>query len=145
MPVETEKARETVISSYERCNADALAGYAGQDRTLYARLKLEGLREAPVQFAVFCDENTAKGKCLGRQTMREALRYSVVNEVHTFWLAARAAGAGVGWVSVLEPDDVREAIGVPETWSLVAYLCVGYPQEEHDDPELELAGWERRD
>lgn len=145
VPVETEKARETVIQCYERCNADALAGYDGEDRTLYAQLKLEGLREAPVQFAVFCDEGTAKGKGLGRQTMPEALRYSVVNAIHTFWLAARASGVGVGWVSILEPDDVRTAVDAPETWSLVAYLCVGYPQEEHEDPELERAGWERRD
>lgn len=145
VPVEEVQSRNAVIESYERCNADALAGYNGEDRALYARLKLEGLREAPVQFAVFCDEETTKGKGLGQQTMPETLRYSVVNAVYTFWLAARASGVGVGWVSILEPDVVREVTGVPQSWSLVAYLCVGYPQEEHDDPELERAGWERRE
>lgn len=137
-------ARKTVITSYERCNADALDSYDGDDKKLYARLKLEGLREAPVQFAVFCDEETSRGKGLGRQTMPEMLRYSVVTAVHTFWLAARACGVGVGWVSILEPEAVREAVDAPEHWTLVAYLCVGYPREEHDDPELERAGWERR-
>lgn len=116
IPAEDEAARHAVVASYERCNAEALDGYDGDDRALYARLKLEGLREAPVQFAVFCDEATEKGK-----------------------------GLGVGWVSILDPDAVRKAVDAPSSWTLVAYLCVGYPQEEHDDPELERAGWERRD
>lgn len=145
VPVENRAARAAVIASYERCNAQALDGYGEDDRALYVRLKLEGLREAPVQFAVFCDEETDKGKGLGRQTMPETLRYSVVTAVHTFWLAARVSGLGVGWVSILDPDAVREAVDAPPAWTLVAYLCVGYPQEEHDDPELERAGWERRD
>ncbi len=136
--------RDAIRASYERCNADALKGYDGDDRALYAGLKLEGLREAPVQFAVFCDEETSKGKGLGQQTMPETLRYSVVNAIHTFWLAARAYNVGMGWVSILEPDGVRKVLGAPDDWSLVAYLCVGYPQEDHDDPELERAGWERR-
>ena len=139
-----KSARKAVIASYERCNADALESYDGDERALYARLKLEGLREAPVQFAVFCDEETSRGKGLGRQTMPEMLRYSVVTAVHTFWLAARASGVGVGWVSILDPEAVRKALDAPEHWTLVAYLCVGYPREEHDDPELERAGWEQR-
>jgi 5,6-dimethylbenzimidazole synthase len=142
--VTDEDARKAIVVSYEQCNAEALATYEGDDKTLYARLKLEGLREAPVQFAVFCDEETTKGKGLGRQTMPEMLRYSVVTAVHTFWLAARAEGLGMGWVSILDPDIVREALGVPGDWSLVAYLCVGYPQEDLADPELEQAGWEKR-
>ena len=142
--VKTQAARKAVIASYERCNADALDSYDGDDRALYARLKLEGLHEAPVQFAVFCDEETSKGKGLGRQTMPEMLRYSVVTAVHTFWLAARACGVGVGWVSILEPEAVRKALDAPGHWTLVAYLCVGFPSEDHSDPELERAGWERR-
>jgi len=145
IPVEDDAVRAHVIASFETCNAQALAAYGdGDDRSLYARLKLEGMREAPVQFAVFCDEETDKGKGLGRQTMPETLRYSVVTAVHTFWLAARASGLGVGWVSILDPDTVRKAVAAPAHWSLVAYLCVGYPQEDHLDPELERAGWEAR-
>lgn len=142
--LEDAAPRHEVIASFERCNADALDGYDGDDKALYARLKLEGLREAPVQLAVFADEATAQGKGLGRQTMPEMLRYSVVTAVHTFWLAARAAGLGVGWVSILEPEAVRRAAGAPDSWALVAYLCVGWPIEEHLQPELERAGWDRR-
>lgn len=142
--VSGEDARKTIQASFERCNAQALEGYEGDDKALYARLKLEGLRDAPVQFAVFSDEETLKGKGVGRQTMPETLRYSVVAAVYTFWLAARAAGLGVGWVSILEPEVLGKALDVPDAWTLVAYLCVGYPIEEHLDPELERAGWETR-
>lgn len=142
--VDTGTARKTVIASFEQCNEEALQSYEGDDRTNYARLKLEGLKEAPVQYAVFCDEKTGQGKGLGQRTMPETLRYSVVNAVHTFWLAARAYGLGVGWVSIVEPEAVRDAVHAPSHWSLVAYLCVGYPREEHPDPELERAGWEKR-
>lgn len=144
MEVRDEATHKSIIASYEHCNADALAAYEGDDKALYAKLKLAGLREAPVQFAVFCDEGTPKGKGLGRQTMPEMLRYSVVTAVHTFWLAARAAGIGVGWVSILDPVTVGKIFAVPDNWSLVAYLCIGYPQEEQDQPELERAGWEKR-
>ncbi len=142
--VSDKNARSAVIASYEQCNAEALAAYEGDDKALYAKLKLEGLREAPVQFAVFCDEDTIKGKGLGRQTMPEMLRYSVVTAVDTFWLAARAEGIGMGWVSILDPGIVRAALGVPDHWVLVAYLCIGYPSEDLADPELERAGWEKR-
>ena len=144
MSVEGGEARKKVITSFERCNEAALQSYEGDDRALYARIKLEGLKEAPVQYAVFCDEDTAQGKGLGQGTMPETLRYSVVNAIHTFWLAARTYGLGVGWVSIIEPGAVREAADAPPHWTLVAYLCVGYPDEEHADPELERAGWERR-
>ncbi|MFD0937437.1 5,6-dimethylbenzimidazole synthase, partial [Methylobacterium trifolii] len=114
-------------------------------RARYRDLKLAGLREAPVHLAVFCDEATEAGHGLGRATMPEALRYSVVGAVQSFWLAARAFGLGVGWVSILEPEPVRTILDVPEAWRLVAYLCVGTPQEEHRDPELERHGWQDRD
>ena len=101
-----------------------------------------GLREAPVHLAVFCDHATDAGAGLGRKTMPEMLDYSVVAAVHTLWLAARAEGLGVGWVSILDPVDVCRALAVPPAWKLVAYLCVGRPLEEHLDPELERHDWQ---
>lgn len=136
--------RAAVIASFERCNAAAAEAYGAAQREAYVRLKLAGLREAPVHLAVFCDEATATGHGLGRATMPEMLRYSVVTAVQTFWLAARAHGLGVGWVSILEPGTVCETLEVPCAWSLVAYLCVGFPEEEHEDPELVRHGWQQR-
>lgn len=134
--------RQAVRESFAHCNAEALGDYEGEQAALYARLKLEGLREAPEQFAVFCDHATMQGHGLGRRTMPEMLDYSVVAAITQFWLAARARGVGVGWVSILEPEAVSAALGVPADWKLIALLCVGYPQEEHADPELVRHGWE---
>ena len=76
--------------------------------------------------------------------MPETLRYSVVAAVQTFWLAARSEALGVGWVSILDPAAVCRELDLPSDWTLVAYLCIGWPQEEHYDPELERHGWETR-
>ncbi len=134
--------RAAAQASFTRCNAEALGDYAGKRARLYASLKLEGLREAPEQFAVFCDHGTEQGHGLGRRTMPEMLDYSVVAAITQFWLAARMHGIGVGWVSILEPEAIAAALGVPPQWKLIAWLCVGYPQEEHADPELIRHGWE---
>jgi 5,6-dimethylbenzimidazole synthase len=142
MSVETTAAREAVIANFNACNAAALASYEGERAALYASLKLSGLREAPVHLAVFCDHATKAGAGLGRKTMPEALDYSVVAAVHTFWLFARAKNLGVGWVSILDPAEICRALDVPSAWKLIAYLCVGFPLEEHLDPELERQAWQ---
>lgn len=142
--VETVALRQAIITNFNGCNAAALACYEGERAACYAKLKLAGLREAPVHLAVFCDHATEAGQGLGRRTMPETLDYSVVAAIHTFWLAARAQGLGVGWVSILDPLEAAHALAVPEAWKLIAYLCVGFPQEEHLDPELERQHWQER-
>jgi 5,6-dimethylbenzimidazole synthase len=142
--VESEARREAVKASFLRANARALENYDGEQRALYARLKLEGLKDAPVHLAVFADEATQAGSGLGRQTMPETLHYSVVGAIQTLWLAARAEGLGVGWISILEPEIVRQVLDVPDSWELVAYLCIGRPVEEHLDPELVRHRWQDR-
>jgi len=136
--------RGAIRASFEACNKDTLADYHGERAKLYAELKLEGLDKAPVQLAVFVDAETGVGGGLGSKTMPETLNYSVVAAINHLWLAARAEGIGVGWVSILEPDKVNEALDVPAGWELVAYLCVGYPEEDHEVPELVRAGWQDR-
>ncbi|HLI99241.1 MAG TPA: 5,6-dimethylbenzimidazole synthase [Bradyrhizobium sp.] len=143
--VESAARRAAVRESFHRANAKAAKGYDAPERERYAKLKLEGLKDAPVHLAVFADETTPAGGGLGRQTMPETLRYSVVAAVQTLWLAARAEGLGVGWISILEPEIIGRILDVPETWTLIAYLCVGYPAEEHLDPELERYGWQERE
>jgi 5,6-dimethylbenzimidazole synthase len=143
--VEAAERRARIVEVFERCNRAALEACSEEKAGLYARLKLSGLQEAPVHLAVFAEEATAAGHGLGRRTMPETLRYSTVLAVHTLWLAARAYGLGVGWVSILDPPAVVSALETPADWSLVAYLCIGYPVEEHLDPELERHGWQARE
>ena len=142
--VDDPARRQRVTGNFEACNAEALSDYGGEQAKLYASLKLAGLREAPVHLAVFCDTETAAGHGLGRKTMPEMLKYSVVGAVNTLWLAARARGLGMGWVSILEPREISEILEVPAAWALIAYLCIGTPVEEHQDPELDRAGWQKR-
>jgi 5,6-dimethylbenzimidazole synthase len=141
-----DKARRAAIrANFEAANRDALMAYSGEKAALYARLKLAGLNDAPIHIAVFCDETTEQGHGLGARTMAETRRYSAVCALHTFWLAARTRGLGVGWVSILNPETVAEALDVPRAWTFIAYLCVGFPREEHLIPELERVGWQRRE
>ncbi len=142
--VEDATLRRRVREHFLAVNARALAGYVGERAALYARLKLEGLDRAPVQIAVFCDETTEQGHGLGRPTMPETLVWSVVLAIGQLWLAARARGLGLGWVSILEPETIRTLLAVPAGWRFVAWLCLGRPEEEHLDPELERAGWQAR-
>jgi 5,6-dimethylbenzimidazole synthase len=142
--IDSPARREAVRADFAHCNAAALAAQAPERAQLYARLKLAGLDDAPCQLAVFVDPATGQGSGLGRATMPETIAYSAVIAVHTLWLAARAEGIGMGWVSILDPARIAAIAEVPQTWRLVAYLCLGYPAEPDDIPELERAGWERR-
>jgi 5,6-dimethylbenzimidazole synthase len=142
--VEDEKRRAAVRANFTACNAEALADYSDNRAARYARLKLAGLDEAPLHIAIFADRATPQGGGLGRRTMPEMAEYSVVAAVHTIWLAARAEGLGMGWVSILDPAGVAQALDVPAEWRLIGYFCIGYPSEEDAVPSLERAGWETR-
>ena len=143
--VESSHLRAQIAEEYVAANKQASMHYSGETKNLYQSLKLAGLQEAPVHFAVFADAEPTQGRGLGRQTMPESLEYSVVAAIQNFWLAARAEGVGVGWVSIFRPERVAAILHSPTSWRLVAYLCVGYPVEEHETPELERLGWECRD
>jgi 5,6-dimethylbenzimidazole synthase len=143
--VDDEARRAAIRLNFEASNARALASYEGERAALYARLKLAGLTEAPAHLAVFCDEETEQGHGLGAGTMPETRRYSAVCALHTLWLAARVRGLGVGWVSILDPVGVAAILDVPRAWTFIGYLCVGWPSEERLIPELERAGWQKRE
>jgi 5,6-dimethylbenzimidazole synthase len=142
--VDAPDRRAEIWKNFQQANHEALADLEGARAALYARLKLAGLAEAPIHLAVFVDPTTEVGSGLGRRTMPEMLAYSVVCAVQSLWLAARAHGIGLGWVSILDPLRVGQALDVPEHWKLVAYLCLGYAEDEQDEPELERAGWAAR-
>jgi 5,6-dimethylbenzimidazole synthase len=142
--VDAPERRRAVLDDFRRCNAAALASYDGEQAARYAALKLAGLAEAPAQLAVFADRATETGHGLGRRTMPEMAEYSVVAAITAMWLAARAEGIGMGWISILDPARIAAILAVPESWRLVGYFCLGFPQGQHDEPELERAGWEQR-
>jgi 5,6-dimethylbenzimidazole synthase len=138
--------REMLAAHVDDQNARAAEQYAGQARhEQYLSLKLHGLRETPELLAVFCDELPEAGHGLGIATMPEMLRYSCVLAIHNLWLAARLRGIGLGWVSILDPLAVQAMLDVPASWSLIALLCIGYPTDTSDTPELEQRGWQSRE
>lgn len=138
--------RDALAAHVEEQNMRAAEHYAGQGRhEHYLSLKLHGLREAPELLAVFCDERPEAGHGLGIATMPEMLRYSCVLAIHNLWLTARLRGIGLGWVSILDPQAVHALLDVSAHWSLIALLCIGYPVEESDTPELERCGWQPRE
>ncbi len=138
------QVRQTVYEIFDRARLAAAQVYNDDRRAIYERLKLAGIREAPLNLCVTCDEKTARGHGLGRQTMRETALYSTVCAVQNLWLAARAEGIGVGWVSILDVDELRATLGIPEAVVPVAYLCLGFVTEFGAEPELEIKGWEQR-
>lgn len=136
--------RLTLADHVDAAAREAGERYAGERGSLYARLKLHGLREAPEVIAVFSDEAPDQGHGLGVATMPEALRYSTVLAIHTLWLAAQSRGIGVGWVSILDPAFVGKLLDTPARWHFIALLCVGYPLARSEVPELERQGWQVR-
>jgi 5,6-dimethylbenzimidazole synthase len=133
--------RRRIRESFDTVNGVAQPSFAerGDD---YGRLKLEGILEAPLNIAVFY--RPPEGPVLGQASMPEVGLYSVVCAVQNMWLMARALNIGMGWVSILDPERVKELVGAPAGHKLVAYLCVGYTNGFFASPELELLGWEKR-
>lgn len=142
--VTSEAKRAAAIQNFSDTNAQALGGYTGDQAKLYASLKLSGMQDAPEHLAIFCDDETSKGAGLGAASMPEMRRYSVVGAITLMWLTARAHGLGIGWVSILDPNRLNADLEVPTDWTLVAFLCLGWPQENTLTPELETKGWEAR-
>lgn len=142
--VRSGRARSAVAENFKVANAVALATAHSDRADDYVKLKLAGIETAPFQLAVFCDPAPEAGDGLGRQTMPEMVHASAVCAVMQMWLVARAWGVGLGWVSILNPDHLKRDLDVPTEWDLVAYLCLGYPADPSDQPELERLGWEQR-
>jgi nicotinate-nucleotide--dimethylbenzimidazole phosphoribosyltransferase len=106
--------------------------------------KIEGVVEAPLGVCVCCDHGDPQTEVLGRATIPETDVYSTACAIENLWLAARAEGLGVGWVSYYRPEDLRALLGIPARVDPIAYLCVGWPDERPQRPGLESAGWSSR-
>ncbi len=142
--VDSPDARAKVRENFATANAEALAAYHGEQAQRYAQLKLSGLDVAPVQIAVFAELEGAEGAGLGARTMPETKAYSVVAAIQCLWLLLRAEGLGLGWVSIFEPERLASDLKAAASWRFIGYLCIGWPKEEHERPELERAGWQAR-
>jgi 5,6-dimethylbenzimidazole synthase len=136
--------RQAIYENFERASRSAAEIYGEEQRKLYESLKLAGILEAPLNICITCDRARAKGSGLGRQTDQSVDLYSAVCAVQNLWLAARAESLGVGWVSILDLDQLKNVLGLPPAVIPVAYLCVGYVSEFGQQPELEERGWETR-
>ena len=133
-----------VKKMFSRENNRAAQVYRGKRRRLYEGLKLEGILEAPVNLCITCNPRRMGPHVLGRHTIRRTDVYSTCCAVQNLWLAARAEGIGVGWVSILKNDRLKRILGIPAGIFPVAYLCLGYPEEFLPCPELEAVGWASR-
>jgi 5,6-dimethylbenzimidazole synthase len=136
--------RQAVYRNFESASRRAGELYQGEQRKLYDSLKLAGILDAPVNICVTCDRERAKGSGLGRQTDPAVDLYSTVCAVQNLWLAARAESVGVGWVSILDLEQLKSTLGIPPALTPVAYLCMGYVSEFRPQPDLEEKGWETR-
>ena len=137
------ETRRKIKALFEQENARAAENYSGPRRQLYKSLKLEGILESAVNICVTCDRSRAD-PVLGRNTIIDTDLYSTCCAVQNLWLAARAEGVGVGWMSIVDPRSLAELFDLPESVVPVAYLCVGYPEEFRERPMLEEVGWRER-
>ncbi len=135
--------RESVKDLFARERQAAAQFFDEPRRAKYLSLKLEGIMEAPVNLCVTCDPTRGE-EVLGRNSMPETDVYSTCCAVQNLWLAARAEGVGVGWVSILKLPQLRRILGIPLHIVPVAYLCLGYPVEFPPDPLLQSKGWRDR-
>jgi len=133
-----------VYELFRRANDRAATRWEGDRRAKYAALKLQGILDAPLCVCVTCDTRRGGPHVLGRDTIRETDVYSTCLAVQNLWLAARAEGVGVGWVSIVDNAELAAALRLPAGVVPVAFLCLGYPVELPETPLLEATGWRRR-
>jgi len=138
------ETRERVQAAFKRAAALEEQEIADEKRALYRNLKLEGILRAPLNICVTCDRARFGATGLGRTLQPDTDLFSTACAVQNLWLAARAEGVGVGWVSILRPDEVKAILEIPERIVLIAYLCVGFIEQSYDRPELEVKHWAER-
>jgi 5,6-dimethylbenzimidazole synthase len=142
--IEDRATRESVLDSFLRERNRAAEFYDSQRKELFLSLKLEGILESALNICVTCDRTRGGPHVLGRSSILETDLYSTCCAVQNLWLAARTEGIGVGWVSILDPQELKRILGLPDHVVPVAYLCMGYVRQFPPDPELERAGWRQR-
>lgn len=142
--IRDEETKAKAHAAFLKANDEAAAMFDDEKQTLYRGLKLEGIRKAPLSLVVTSDPDRAGPVVLGRTHNPKMDLYSTVCAVQNLWLAARAEGVGVGWVSIFRDEDVRALLGIPQRVEIVAWLCLGYVKDLYVEPELAVKGWRQR-
>jgi 5,6-dimethylbenzimidazole synthase len=142
--IDSIDVKRAVKALYNDANAEAANNYSDERAAQYRRLKLEGIVDSPINLCITCDRQRGGPHVLGRNTMLETDLFSTCLAVQNLWLAARAEGIGVGWVSIVDPARLAGTLKLPAQVYPVAYLCLGYVSEFLPKPELEIAGWRSR-
>ena len=137
--IQDAQTKESIAKNFSHENTKAQEIF--QEKSLYKELKLEGIKEAPINIAVLYEP--LQEEVLGMTSMKKMGEYSVVCAVQNMWLMARALNIGIGWVSILDEQKVLKTIQAKEHSQLVAYLCVGYVDKFYEQSELKTLGWER--
>ena len=143
--IKDKQVKRQVKAVFEKANTAAAQVYEEPLRSKYLSMKLEGVLEAPLNICVTCDPTRGGPHVLGRHTIPQTDLYSTCCAIQNLWLAARAEGIGVGWVSILRNEDLQTILKIPPHIIPVAYLCLGYVTRFLEKPELELAGWRERE
>lgn len=139
--VRSPEVKQRVHAVFAEANAEAARMFPDEKRALYSQMKLQGILESPLNLCITCDRSRSGPVVLGRTHIPSMDLYSSVCAVQNLWLAARAEGLGVGWVSIFHESALQDALGIPREIVPIAYLCIGYVSEFKDRPELEQAGW----
>lgn len=142
--VRSEGTKQKVHKLFEKAHAEATGMFDGESRETYRNLKLEGILESPINICITCDRDRAGPVVIGRTHIKAMDVYSSVCAVQNLWLAARAEGLGLGWVSILDQKCLKQVLGIPKRVVPVAYVCLGYVSHFLDKPELQSAGWRPR-
>jgi len=142
--IRDQAVRDRVADAFAQANDEAASMFPEARQSKYKSLKLEGIRKAPLNICVTCDRQRGGDVVLGKTHNSSMDLYSTVCAVQNLWLAARAEGIGMGWVSIFRDGDLKSILGIPDRIEIVAYLCLGYVDELYERPELEVKGWNRR-
>ena len=142
--IDSLAVREQVLDSFNNENAKASENYTGERQQTYRSLKLQGILESPINLCITCDRSRGGPNVLGRNSIMEMDLFSTCLAVQNLWLAARAEGIGVGWVSILDQDVLSNILQLSDHVYPLAYLCLGYVSEFLEQPELQSKGWRSR-
>ncbi|MBI2850636.1 MAG: 5,6-dimethylbenzimidazole synthase [Chloroflexi bacterium] len=139
--IRKKETREQIHAAFQKASNEAAMMFSGKKREQYKTFKLEGILESPLNICVTRDQERFGPVVIGRTASKIMDLYSCVCAVQNLWLAARAEGLGVGWVSIIHDKEIKDILHLPEGVAPVAYLCVGYVTHFPEKPELEAAGW----